>query len=141
MTETQTQTDIPEDDVPEVEDVPEEKPPKVRKQRPKKYDTTREYNRRCYHDVVKLQDPKVCPYCDAEVVCRSSLLRHQRRSKHCQWKRAAAELAELRDKSQSQNGKILKDTDILSIPCPGNSHVVVAVSVGTPVKLDPNSLE
>ena len=35
----------------QTEDVPP--PPKLRKQRPKKYDTTREYNLRYYHDVIK----------------------------------------------------------------------------------------
>ena len=78
----------------QTEDVPP--PPKLRKQRPKKYDTQREYTLIYYHDVIKKQDLKICMSCDAEVVCRSSLSRHQRRSKHCEWKLVAAKLAELK---------------------------------------------
>ena len=78
----------------QIEEVPP--PPKLRKQRHKLYETTREYNLRYYHDVIKKQEPQICMYCNAEMVCRSSLLRHQRRSKRCEWKRAAARLGELR---------------------------------------------
>lgn len=96
MTDTETQIDIKEVENAATfsEDVPP--PPKVRKQRPKKYETEQEYNRRYYHDVLKNKEPEVCPYCNLSVVCRSSLLRHQRRSKHCSFKRLEAELAELK---------------------------------------------
>jgi len=103
MTDNQTQTDVLEGGGGELASPP---PPKVRKPRPKKYDTTREYNRRYYHDVVKKQEPQVCLYCAVEVVCRSSLLRHQRRSKHCQWLRASTELAELKANTEATHKEL-----------------------------------
>ena len=114
MTDTETQTEVPEI-APEVvtplfsdiKDAPEEEvipppPPKERKKRVTKYDTVQEYNRRYYHDVVKIKEKEICQYCKVAVVCRSSLLRHQRRSKHCELKRIAAELAELKNQNIQQ---------------------------------------
>ena len=66
------------------------------------YDTVQEYNIIYYHDVVKIKEKEICQYCKVAVACRSSLLRHQRRSKHCELKRIAAELVEPKNQNIQQ---------------------------------------
>ena len=53
---------------------------------------TREYNRLYYHNVIKELGSKTCPHCGKELLCQSSLIKHQKLNQKCKMQRMKKEI-------------------------------------------------
>jgi uncharacterized Zn-finger protein len=58
----------------------------------KNWNNEREYIRLYYHDVIKPKGAKTCQYCNKELACQSSLIKHQKKNIKCRLKKMELEL-------------------------------------------------
>jgi len=84
---------------------------------------TREYNRLYYHNVIKELGSKTCPHCGKELLCQSSLIKHQKANQKCKMQRMKKEIEQQKQTDMPTVEEIIDENVPRGSSCPAEGGV------------------